>query len=110
MAGTMLFNVFFGIAGFAIVFLLSFSANTFTTTIVRSAVAFSVFFLSGYMFRWMLGYIQKDSVEKAPKPSHNINIHNETELQQLMEGLTEEEAQKVAAYIRHMLQQGNDDS
>ncbi|WP_027408709.1 hypothetical protein [Anoxybacteroides tepidamans] len=101
MVGTILFNVLFGIVGFIIVFLLSFSANTLTTAFVRSTISFAFFFLSGYLFRWMFTYIQKDLTGTAPILSHNMS---ENELKQLMEGLTEEEAQKVAAYIRHMLQ------
>ncbi len=105
MAGTVILNVLLGILGFIIVFLLSFSANSMITTLIRSATTFILFFLSGYIFRWMLGYIQRDTMEATSRSSHDLN---EEELQQLMEGLTEEEAKKVANYIRHMLRDEGD--
>ncbi|MCL6586005.1 MAG: hypothetical protein K6T72_05690 [Anoxybacillus sp.] len=103
MAGTVLINISLGIFGFFIVFLLSFSANSITTTLTRSAITFVLFFLSGYLFRWMFAYIRKDPVKLTVMSSAK-----EEDLQQLMKGLSEEEAQKVAAYIRHMLQNEND--
>ncbi|MBB5323649.1 TM2 domain-containing membrane protein YozV [Anoxybacillus tepidamans] len=105
MAGTVIVNILLGIFGFTIVFLLSFSANSITTTLVRSTITFVLFFLSGYVFRWMFAYIRKDPVKITANLSNNMG---EEELQQLMKGLTEEEAQKVAAYIRHMLHREGD--
>lgn len=52
----------------------------------------------------MFAYIRKDPA-KITVMSQPVD---ENELQQLMKGLTEEEAQKVAAYIRHMLHNEND--
>jgi hypothetical protein len=105
MAGTIIINILLGIFGFMIVFLLSFSANSITTTLVRSTVTFVLFFLSGYVFRWMFAYIRKDPAKITSNLSDNMG---EEELQQLMKGLTEEEAQKVAAYIRRMLHSEGD--
>lgn len=102
MAGIII-NILLGLFGFFIVFLLSFSANSISTTLTRSTIAFVLFFLSGYLFRWMFAYIRKDPVKITVMPPPQ-----EEDLQQLMKGLSEEEAKKVAAYIRHMLQNESD--
>lgn len=52
MAGTIVINILLGMFGFIIVFLLSFSTNSMTTTFERSAITFVLFFLSAYLFRW----------------------------------------------------------
>ncbi|MED5050502.1 hypothetical protein P9850_01280 [Anoxybacillus rupiensis] len=98
-------RILFGTAGFMLVFFLSLPAHTIATTLLRSAVSFIAFFVSGYVFQWMFAYISREPVQSKKKPSHSLDAN---ELQPLMEGLTKEEAQQVAAYIRHMLHDEKD--
>ncbi|MBA2873968.1 hypothetical protein [Thermaerobacillus caldiproteolyticus] len=94
-------NLLLGLFGLLIVFLLSFSANNVMTTVIRSITAFIIFFFSGYVFRWMIAYIRKDQTEPPL-------MLNEEELQSLTKELTEDEAKKIADYIRHITNHPND--
>jgi hypothetical protein len=103
MAGTWVFNLFLGLFGFFIVFLLSFTGNTILTTFIRSFITFLSFFLIGYMFRWMFAYIKVDERDMKKVVNSQSPVQKDNEIEQTFNSLSDEEAQKVAQYIRSML-------
>lgn len=54
MYGNLKFNGLFGGIGFIITFLVSFSNNFITTSLIRSGAAFVIWFLLAFIIRWML--------------------------------------------------------
>ncbi|RAK23394.1 hypothetical protein B0I26_101355 [Anoxybacillus vitaminiphilus] len=103
MAGTWIFNLLLGLFGFFIVFLLSFTGNTILTTFIRSFITFILFFLIGYIFRWMFAYIKADQGKVKKIANSQPPVQKENEIEQLLNSLSDEEAKKVAQYIRNML-------
>jgi hypothetical protein len=103
MAGTWMFNILLGLLGFFIVFLLSFTGNTILTAFIRSSITFISFFLIGYIFRWMFAYIKADQGEMKKIANSQPPVQKDNEIEQLLNSLSDEEAQKVAQYIRSML-------
>jgi hypothetical protein len=103
MAGTWMFNLLLGLFGFLLVVLLSFAENSILTAFIRGFVTFVSFFFVGYIFRWMLAYIKEDNNQKIKISNPTTPQMNESEMQQLMNSFTEEEAKKTAEYIRGIL-------
>ncbi|GGA39543.1 hypothetical protein [Paenibacillus physcomitrellae] len=62
MAGKMLFNWLFGAVGLVLTFLVSSSHNLFITSLIRSLIAFVIWFLLAFAIRWMLGLSKADPV------------------------------------------------
>ncbi|WP_138493954.1 hypothetical protein [Paenibacillus pinistramenti] len=58
MAGKMLFNWLFGGVGFLLTLIVSSSHNLFITSIIRSLIAFVIWFLLAFGIRWMFGMLQ----------------------------------------------------
>jgi hypothetical protein len=103
MVGTWIFNLMFGLFGFFLVFLLSFTGNTILTTFIRSFITFISFFLIGYIFRWMFAYIKRNQEEIKTVEHSQPPMQKDKEIEQLLNSLSDEEAQKVAQYIRSLL-------
>ncbi|HZG61068.1 MAG TPA: hypothetical protein VEY68_11490 [Anoxybacillus sp.] len=104
MVGTWMFNLLLGLFGFFIVFLLSFTGNTILTTFIRSLITFLSFFLLGYIFRWMFAYIvDQEEMKNITNSQSSSPVQKDNEIGQLVNRLSDEEAQKVAQYIRSML-------
>jgi hypothetical protein len=103
MAGNWIFNLLLGLFGFFIVFLLSFTGNSLLTTFVRAFSTFISFFLIGYIFRWMFAYIKADKRENAKISDSQASVNKNIEMEQLISGLSDEEAKQVAQYIRAIL-------
>lgn len=99
-----MFNLLLGLFGFFIVFLLSFTGNTILTTFIRSLITFLSFFLLGYIFRWMFAYIvDQEEMKNITNSQSSSPVQKDNEIGQLVNRLSDEEAQKVAQYIRSML-------
>lgn len=99
MAGTWKFNVIFALFGCMIAFFSSLLQNSIWTSTIRAFITFIVFFVFAFMIRWMVAFIQRD--ESTPNASFTQT--NDIEVEQMMESLSEEEQQKVAEYIRQLL-------
>ncbi|MBA2870829.1 hypothetical protein HNQ85_001099 [Anoxybacillus calidus] len=102
MVGTWIFNLLLGLFGFFIVFFLSFTGNTILTAFIRSLITFISFFLIGYIFRWMFAYIV-DQEEMKKIVNSQSPVQKDNEIEQFLNSLSDEETQKVAQYIRSML-------
>ncbi|ANS74022.1 hypothetical protein AWM70_05090 [Paenibacillus yonginensis] len=69
MAGKMLFNWLFGGVGLILTFLVSSSHNLFITSLIRSLIAFVIWFLLAFAIRWMLGLSKADPVSLEERAS-----------------------------------------
>jgi hypothetical protein len=67
MAGKMLFNWLFGGVGFVLTLLVSSSHNLFMTSIIRSLIAFVIWFLLAFALRWMWGLFASAPPPRADK-------------------------------------------
>ncbi|WP_297989809.1 hypothetical protein [Anoxybacillus sp.] len=101
MASTWKFNVVFALFGCMIAFFSSLLQNSIWTSMIRAFLAFAIFFVFAFVIRWMVAFIQKD--ESTPDVSRTER--NDEHVEQMIEGLSEEEQQKVAQYIRQLLRQ-----
>ena len=105
MAGTWIFNLVLGLFGFFIVFLFSLVANSFITALIRGMVALFLFYLAGFIFRWMFAYIKAERNEN----NHKLDLHspnvgkNVNEMEHLFNSLSEEDTKKVVEYIRSIM-------
>ncbi|KFZ41727.1 hypothetical protein CS060_00185 [Anoxybacillus flavithermus] len=99
MAGTWKFNIGFALFGCMIAFFASLLQNSIWTSTIRAFITFVVFFVFAFIVRWMIGFIQRDE----STPSVSFTQPNDTEVEQMIENLSEEEQQKVAEYIRQLL-------
>ncbi|MBW7650305.1 hypothetical protein [Anoxybacillus sp. ST4] len=99
MASTWKFNVVFALFGCMIAFFSSLLQNSIWTSIMRAFLTFAIFFIFAFVIRWMVAFIQKD--ESTPDVSRTER--NDEHVEQMIEGLSEEEQQKVAQYIRQLL-------
>ncbi|KIQ95232.1 hypothetical protein LH47_00642 [Anoxybacillus thermarum] len=101
MVSTWKFNVIFALFGCIVAFFSSLLQNSVWTSMIRSLIAFVVFFVFAFIIRWMTAFIQKD----ASVQNMSLTPSDEMEVEQMIESLDEEEQQKVAEYIRQLLRQ-----
>ncbi|WP_458119155.1 hypothetical protein [Paenibacillus sp. Z6-24] len=78
MAGNIKLNLWFGIIGFVITFLVSFGNNLWTTSLFRGILGFVVWFLLAFVLRFILGILANPAgaVPKMP-PGDEESIQQE---------------------------------
>lgn len=99
MAGTWKFNVIFSLFGCIIALFSSLLQNSIWTSTIRALIAFVVFFIFAFIIRWMIAFIQKDTSTSNVSFTQSDDVH----VEQMIESLNEEEQEKVAEYIRQLL-------
>ncbi|ASA96180.1 hypothetical protein NSS60_09115 [Anoxybacillus sp. FSL W8-0382] len=99
MAGTWKFNVIFALFSCIIALFSSLLQNSIWTSTIRALIAFVVFFIFAFIIRWMIAFIQKDTSTSNVSFTQSDDVH----VEQMIENLNEEEQEKVAEYIRQLL-------
>ncbi len=65
MAGTIRVNIFAGVIAFIVIFLTALSENVWLVSLERGLVAFLLFFLIAYIFRWLVRMLFPPTEENA---------------------------------------------
>lgn len=79
MIGNIKINLWFGVIGFIITFLVSFGNNVWTTSFVRSCLGFVIWFVLAFLLRFMLGILASPA-DAASKTPITVRDPNETEI------------------------------
>ncbi|MDR7235731.1 hypothetical protein [Neobacillus drentensis] len=92
MAGNWGVNAILGLTAFICTYLFSFTNNTWQTSLFRSGIGLLLFFLLGYIFRYVLqqigskkntAFIEKQSMDKRTNPKEDQK--NEADEEQIGE-------------------------
>ncbi|MCA0983305.1 hypothetical protein LCL89_04485 [Halobacillus yeomjeoni] len=100
MAGTLYWNLYMAVTGFLVTFLVSLSSNLWQTSVIRGAVSFFLFFLIGFILRWIWWYIlikQEDSKEAEESP----------EVEPGKQKMAEDTAKETSKVIKSLLGEDN---
>lgn len=63
--GSLRINLWSGIFGFVLTFLLSTGKNLLVTSFIRGIIAFVVWFILAYLVRWVIGYVSRPDLSSA---------------------------------------------
>lgn len=111
--GNWLVNMISACFAFIFVFSASFYTNLISTTLIRAAIAFIVFYLIAYLFRW-LAYLASTNEEKSNSDldSNEEIISKEEQEEQINElalenqeiKLSEEDVVKTSQFVKDLLE------
>lgn len=94
MAGKIGFNWLFGAIGFIITFIVSFSNNILTTSLIRSCIAFAVWFILAFALRWLLGILR--TLPSEPKiPEMGAAADDDEDLGTMLDLTTPDESEEL---------------
>lgn len=105
--GNWVINLFMGLFAFTITFFMSFGKNLLTTTFYRGTISFILFFLIGYLFRWLLGIATKEVVlEETVNVNDNqdeLTRQDELNIEGENNEFSEDELFKASQYVKELL-------
>lgn len=112
MFGSWIFNVWFGLGSFVFYFLLSILNKSITRTLIEALIVGFVFFFLGYIFRWVLYFMNQNKKESH---SEDLNTLETSEIDENnpesigkndmadSSDLNEEDIDKATQYIKEMI-------
>lgn len=108
MIGNILINLLLGLIGFVFTFLVTYGNNLITTSLVRGAIAFVIWFLLAFLLRWVLSIIMNPS-----RPTEGIEIPGNDESESLGSRLdisTPDEDEELKNLLKPKQTGGNGDN
>lgn len=108
MIGTFWINIVFGLTGFLIFIINSFSLANMYLSLIKASMAFIIFYLFAYLIRWLLFMAFLDDghggvEEGVEKVSQEKQAPSENEA--LIKSYKEEEIKGAATYIKDLLKE-----